>query len=641
MQDAAWQIEEETGKQVTFVAGRIQVRNARGGTAYVRGVVTEDGIVIQADNARVSVAQLAEHEIYHQKVYFFGQKLNDMLKEEIIEAFSREQFDKVLDKYIEGLRGIVDVNSVTEGEAFEELVRLAEEEIFADAYAGINAFGADTAQFTETVNAAMDREYIGKQNRQENGTRQTNGPNGERYSYDYSEPFEQQLNDWMAGKIPQNDSLLVSGTPEVWKMIGLNSLPVTINQKHIDYAINGTKDADHYLTKQGLLQLPEAIKSPVAIISSKTKNGTSLVAMLDIRQNGKQVIVPVVIDGFSRQNNLIIDSNAITSIYGKNFSISKVLYNALNDEASGKPFSVYYVDTKKATALLQKARVPMPKSSAIGANGFVHNIDEAGSPVKKKFSNQTESRQFKRWFEKSTVVNADGTPKVMYRGDSADFTVFDRKKTKPYNLYGRGFYFTDSPSHAGQYGNARSFYLSIQNPVSTTSRTITRAQLRKFLEAVAENEDYSFENYGYGATVDSVLESVYGKNDFAMLYDISSTAIGDAVEAAELFNKVNGTKYDGFILDTETVAFYPTQIKSATDNIGTFDGGDPDIRYSVDEAEAESDWEHTGPVAELPAKAEGFLKRYERDVVNRTARALSVPYYASRESLRPLYLTGR
>ncbi len=422
-----------------------------------------------------------------------------------------------------------------------------------------------------------------KNTAQQDGIKQQNRETSSQY--DYSKPFSQQVEDWINGDIPSRDSLVVSETPAIWKMIGMNALPVTINQSHIDYAINGTKDADHYLTKQGLLQLPEAIKHPVAIISSKTQSGTSLVAMLDIRQNGKQVILPVVIDGFGRQNNLRIDSNAVTSIYGKDYSISKVLYNALLEEANGNLFSVYYVDMEKATALFQGARVLMPKVPAVSANGFVHSIDEAGSPVNKKFSNQTETQQFKRWFGKSKVVNEDGTPKVMYRGDSADFTVFDRKKSKGSNLYGRGFYFTDSDSHAGQYGNTRAFYLSIENPVSTENRTITKTQMRKFLEAVADNENYGLENYGYGATVDSVLESVYGKSDFSMLYDVSITAIGDAVEAVELFNQVNGTKFDGFILDTETVAFYPTQIKSATDNIGTFDRNNPDIRYSTRDPE--------------------------------------------------------
>ena len=183
------------------------------------------------------------------------------------------------------------------------------------------------------------------------------------------------------------------------------------------------------------------------------------------------------------------------------------------------------------------------------------------------------------YFKDSKVRDAAGRLKVMYRGGNGDFTVFDRRKSKYSNLYGRGFYFTDSESHAKQYGNARAFYLNITNPVSTTETRITRAQLRKFLEAVARNEDdFSFENYGYGATVDSVLKSTYGKSDFFMLYDVSQTAIGDMVQAVELFNEVNGTSYDGLILDTETVAFHSNQIKN-TDN--KTPSSDSDIRFQL------------------------------------------------------------
>lgn len=190
------------------------------------------------------------------------------------------------------------------------------------------------------------------------------------------------------------------------------------------------------------------------------------------------------------------------------------------------------------------------------------------------------SQQQSEFFKNSKVVDDDGNLKVMYRGGNGGFTVFDRKHSKGSNLYGRGFYFTDSVSHAAQYGSARAYYLNITSPVSTTETTITRGQMRKFLEAVAANEDdFSFENYGYGSTPSSVLRSVYtsGRSDFAMLYDVDQTAVGDMVASVELFNKVNGTDYDGLILDTETVAFYPEQIKNVDNRKPT---SNPDIRFS-------------------------------------------------------------
>ena len=188
----------------------------------------------------------------------------------------------------------------------------------------------------------------------------------------------------------------------------------------------------------------------------------------------------------------------------------------------------------------------------------------------------TEAQQV--YFKDSKVRDENGNLLVMYQGASEDFTVFDRKKSSYANLYGRGFYFTKSESHASQYGNTRAYYLNIKHPVSTTETTITKAQLRKFLQAVIENEDYSFENYGYDATVDSVLQSTYGKNDFLMLNDVSQTAIGDLVEAVELFNEVNRTDYDGIVLSTETVTFNSEQAKLTTNKEPT---NDPDTRFSL------------------------------------------------------------
>ena len=169
----------------------------------------------------------------------------------------------------------------------------------------------------------------------------------------------------------------------------------------------------------------------------------------------------------------------------------------------------------------------------------------------------------------------------MYRGDdNMTFTVFDRRKSKSANLYGRGFYFTESKDNARAYGKPHSFYLNIRNPLTPGNNAISKAQLVSFLNAVLENDDYDIWNYGT-TDINQIADSLYGKGDFEMLQDISATAIGDLVEAIELFNEVNDTNYDGIITPTETVAFYSNQIKSATDNIGTFDSNNPDIRYSA------------------------------------------------------------
>lgn len=439
------------------------------------------------------------------------------------------------------------------------------------------------------IDAGENYKAVGAQKNttQEGGVRMQARADG----YDYSKPFSQQLDDYQNGLIPKGDTLLVGPTPDVLKNIGMTALPLTINTTHIDYALNGTKDFDHHLGKALMSQLPEAIKKPVAVMTSGTKAGSSIVMMLEIRHNGKQVIVPIMVDGFGRQNGSRIDSNAITSIYGKDYSISNSLYNAIVRE-NNKQFSLFYLDQNKATALLQGAKVLMPKMPATHDGGYIHSITEPGSPVKAKFSGQTETIQFKDWFGKSKIVNADGSPKVMYHGSQAQFSSFDKKKARSSGTYGKGFYFTDSTSHAGTYGNLYEVYLSIKNPVEHGKGSVTKDQVRKFLEAVAENEDYSIENYGT-YDIDEILNGVMGglskADTFRVIQDISVTAIGDMVEAVELFNEVNGTTYDGIVAATETVAFDPTQIKSATDNVGTFDKKNTNIYYSerIDYTDAE------------------------------------------------------
>jgi len=222
----------------------------------------------------------------------------------------------------------------------------------------------------------------------------------------------------------------------------------------------------------------------------------------------------------------------------------------------------------KPIASSKSGNTPSPQPVTIGS---VKNISDLFNFVK------TYDKDFNPK-PTSLVLNEDGTPKEVYRGDKEDIRVFDRKKSRASNLYGRGFYFTESKSHAKQYGDAKPYYINIKSPLKPNEHSISEEQIRKFLEAVSENEDYDIWNYGT-TDIDEIFENVYGKGDFETLQDINATAIGDLVEAVELFNKVNKTSYDGFILPTEIVVFNPNQIKSV-DNGGTFSSWNDDIMYS-------------------------------------------------------------
>ena len=196
---------------------------------------------------------------------------------------------------------------------------------------------------------------------------------------------------------------------------------------------------------------------------------------------------------------------------------------------------------------------------------------------------KTYDTKFKPNPVNAALINeADGTPKVFYHGTNAQFTEFDKKKSKP-GFYGRGFYFTTEKSQANVYGNEMPVYLNIKNPLMPGKTTVTETQISNFLEAVAENEDYSIENYGT-YNVAEIMRSIESRDAFDVVQDINATAIGDFGEAIQLFNKVNGTSFDGVITSTETVVYERNQIKSADGgNIGTFSETENDIRYSFED----------------------------------------------------------
>jgi hypothetical protein len=147
---------------------------------------------------------------------------------------------------------------------------------------------------------------------------------------------------------------------------------------------------------------------------------------------------------------------------------------------------------------------------------------------------QAATPAFKRWFGASKVVNAKGEPRVMYHGTHADFDVFDTSGTRRAKSFGAMF--TPSRTYAANYGRKEhggkvlAVYLRIENPFDAKNKKHDR-----------EWEANRLPREGW-------------------------------VEYA------HRAGYDGAItMLNEYVVFDPAQVKSATDNAGTFDPADASI----------------------------------------------------------------
>ncbi|MDD5954776.1 MAG: hypothetical protein PUD38_06190 [Firmicutes bacterium] len=175
--------------------------------------------------------------------------------------------------------------------------------------------------------------------------------------YDYSKPFDQQIDDWlkMDGPFPQNDTLLVGRTPKVLLDIGVPALPVTIAQKNLRETLLGQykgspqEIADHLISPEDMKSIPEKIANPVAIIADRrlvrnkwTVSESTIDVLIEMKINGKNTLVPVQITGTAKQHGMTIDANAILSVHGNKDTMQRLWYAVTND--TDENIMVFFAD---------------------------------------------------------------------------------------------------------------------------------------------------------------------------------------------------------------------------------------------------------------------------------------------------------
>lgn len=182
MQQTAQRISYETGKSVTYVLGSIRIRQADGSVSAARGVYTENGIIIQADHRYLNIDQIADHEAFHDYAAN-NPGLVRQIERAIVEQYSREEFDAIMDKYLKNLRGVYDLPEHASGQEVAEAYGIVKEEVCADAYAGINFFGANADKYRSEAQAVLqERKITTPGSETAAATQRRTGP-PERYSY--------------------------------------------------------------------------------------------------------------------------------------------------------------------------------------------------------------------------------------------------------------------------------------------------------------------------------------------------------------------------------------------------------------------------------------------------------------------------
>ena len=214
----------------------------------------------------------------------------------------------------------------------------------------------------------------------------------------------------------------------------------------------------------------------------------------------------------------------------------------------------------------------------------------------------------------SKVVDEDGRPKVMYHGTGAEFWTFDRRKANDLTGRrlglgaGRGkFYLTE---HRGS-ANAAAYSAAQMGKGNSPRVMELYVSAQKVMDRAEYEERLQARYNNYPGSDPAGTEYDYRQRDKAI---------------ASIDRAIRKEGYDG-VWDRESgemFVFDPEQIKSATDNVGTFDAGNPDIRYSLfdetaDAAQLLSENERLRRLHETFASKVGDVSRYKGKITQEAA----------------------
>ena len=424
--------------------------------------------------------------------------------------------------------------------------------------------------------------------------------------------LQDQIKAYHNGKLQSSDAFYFGEAPKTLNKIGITR-PLAMSQT--DYAKSAKYK--HNTKRRNFLAVSSNLASPMFSFSIDGKHG---IVVDDYDGDGNKLLIAIHENKISGHDNV----DAIKSIYG----IQNPAEWLNNQIKSGATFTLF--DEKRANTFLHS--YGYSASLKEGIHSTEDNVTQQAENVNgilKSSRNQTKTENFKRWFgdwqndpaNASKVVDADGTPKVLYHQTASDFTIFDpkypgagtRDNETPF-----GIFMKSSDKNIGLNGDKQmALYARIVNPLEVRDREHLTRELKKISPDFSSiSEEYRNLNEEYRRMVDDAGEAVsaymlewrkghpdasrraiYEDARYNELSDAEDALIDEWEEEAKkmearskeiITRDLEANGYDGVIIlydkgsfgrSTDTyIALHPEQVKSATDNIGTFDGRNPDIR---------------------------------------------------------------
>lgn len=132
--------------------------------------------------------------------------------------------------------------------------------------------------------------------------------------------FSKQVDEVVNGTFNKNNHMTVlEHTPQVLQELGVKDYPITLTANKLDRIMNdsGNQNGEyHGLGIETVKKIPQALQTPLDIVKS---HNNSYVLTTDLSDNqNRQVIASIKIDGKGYVNDIKINTNVMTSAYGRN-----------------------------------------------------------------------------------------------------------------------------------------------------------------------------------------------------------------------------------------------------------------------------------------------------------------------------------
>lgn len=369
------------------------------------------------------------------------------------------------------------------------------------------------------------------------------------------------------------------GMPSAFlRSAGVADLPMQLTAQRLATKADKDYKNDHPFDLTDVKNLPKALAAPIAVFNSGTVGGTKVVLTELEDWKGDSFVVVLRVLASSNKGSNVIEVNDVRSLYPKD-NVQGILKWINKDRL------LVAVDEKKAINWIDKQRSNSAEVAKT-ANSFddaakvikgfknpklsgenlrqqrENSITEEMQSIKTKVQSdgtfmlapngeptnlterqwlQVRTEAFKEWFgdwendpeNASKVVDENGEPRVVYHQTSEQFTKFDLSMSRVQSDV-QGFFFSSGTEDWSAMGDEKmAVFLNLRNPVD---------------KPIVDQS----KNYAGVVARENLLKA---GNDGAISFDED--------ESEEI----------------EYLVISPSQIKSATDNVGAFDKENDDIRF--------------------------------------------------------------